>query len=137
MSEKRKVTYWDREDQENLTHEDFDEAVESILDGMCLPLPAKLQMCGYARLEIGDLNILEELLDNLDVEYSDREGDPTEPTKAMVEAAESLESIIERDYHVWACEIVERREVDVAEWVRANRPDWLADTTIQTRRKTG
>ena len=130
MSEIRKVEYWDVEDQENLTHEEFDVAVESILDGMGALLPAKLSMCGYARMALSIPDILDNLLEDLDEEYSSPDGDPTKLTPAMREAADAFEVVIRQAYHVYACDIIERVEVDVAAWVKANCPYWLKEGVV-------
>ena len=36
----------------------------------------------------------------------------------------AIESIL-NDYTIWRCVIVERETIDVAKWVKENRPDWL------------
>lgn len=67
---------------------------------------------------------LEQALEDLDEEHSD--GSATKPTPAMIEAADAFASAIEREYVSWACEVVEKRVVNVREWCAAHRPEWLA-----------
>jgi hypothetical protein len=129
MSEKREAAYWGAENQEQLSLEDVDEAIEEILGDAGKPdlLPAKIKIYGYAPMELEIPDILDDILEGLDEELGDPDGNPTEPTPVMIFAANTLRDAIEQEYHVWACEMIETREIDVAEWVGAHRADWLAD----------
>lgn len=84
---------------------------------------------GYARMApsvIADF-IVERELERLDEELGEPGGDESsEPTPAMLEAAEALATVIEREYKPWACEVIETRVVNVREWCAAHRPEWLA-----------
>ena len=125
----REIVYWDCEEQEHLTHDDMDDAIESILDDMApSPLPRKMKICGYARMEMKmATGALEDVLENLDMEYGDPDGERSDPTPKMQLAEEMFLEVVRSEYEVWTCEIVETREIDVAEWVAANQPGWLAD----------
>jgi hypothetical protein len=49
-------------------------------------------------------NALEEILCSLDEEYADMDGNPTEPTTAMLEAKDALAKAILQDYVPYNCE---------------------------------
>ena len=139
MSETRKVAYWGPEDCEQLTHEDMDEAIEEMLDGTYPgPLSGKIEVYGYARMEVGvPSGALEDVLENLHMEYGNPDENWEDPTPKMKLAEEMFLEVIRSEYKPYLCEIIETQEIDVAKWVLANRPDWLKDVTIQERRKTG
>ena len=125
----RTIEYWDSEDEERLTHTDREEAIESILDDIG-KLPEKIEICGFARMKLPEAeslatDVLERLLEGLDEDYGDPEGDYTNGTAEMKEAAVKFIATVLDEYVSWACEIVKRETVDVAAWVKKNRPDWL------------
>ena len=135
MSE-REIVFWGWEDDESLSHYDKDEAIEAMLDGMDEPiaaLPETIEVCGFARMEIhpnvlsADA-ILEDALERLDEEYADPHGEIEEPTPAMKTAAEAFVAVIKAEYMVWNCEVVARETVNVREWIKEHRPDWLEPT---------
>ncbi len=119
---------WGMEGDEYLNHTEMDVAIEAELDG-CDKLTGTLVICGYARYDKpkaekwGD-DILENLLERLDEDYGPPE-DSTDKTDAMKEAAKVFVQAVLDEYLVWRCEVVERKTIDVPEWVKANRPDWL------------
>ncbi len=127
--DEREIIYWDDEGEEWLTHDDMDDAIESILDDMApSPLPSRIEICGYALMVVKiATGALEDVLENLDMKYGNPDGDPKDPTPKMVLAEEMFLDVVSREYECWTCEIVERREIDVAEWVKSQRPDWLED----------
>ena len=127
MKEKE-IEFWDDEGTEILNYTDKDEAIEYILDGLD-ELPAKYEICGYARRimtesaeSLGD-SVLDDLLERLDDEYGGE--DETERTDEMKKAATIFANKMLSLYSVWQCEIVKRETIDVKEWVKENRPDWL------------
>lgn len=134
----RPVVIWHwRDDEEELPAcDDVDEAVYNAIHaagwGMCgkLERPGMLEetvtVYGFARMAPTVLawRYLEQALEDLDEEHSD--GSATKPTPAMIEAADAFASAIEREYVSWACEVVEKRVVNVREWCAAHRPEWLA-----------
>ena len=126
----RKVEFWDDEGTEILNFTDKDEAIEYILDGIG-ELPAKLEICGYTRREmtesaesLGD-SVLDDLLERLDDEYGGE--DETERTDEMKKSATIFANKMLSLYSVWQCEIVKKEIIDVNEWVKENRPDWLVN----------
>lgn len=130
MSEKRKAVYWGAPDEERLIHDDMDEAIEAIFDEWPDPLTGMVTVCGYARMEVSAHyldaeSILEDILERLDEEYGNPDGDRSEATPPMLDAAKALVAAIKAEYVPWACEEVERHEIDMAAWIREHRPDWL------------
>ena len=94
-------------------------------------LDDEITLYGYARMEVkvdGE-RILESVLENLDEDHAAPGGDGTSPTPAMIEAAHAFAIAIEDGYESWACEVVEKRVVNVREWCAANAPEWLAQLT--------
>ena len=134
----RPVVIWHyREDEEELPScDDPDEAIYNAIHeagwGMCgkLERPGMLEetvtVYGFARMapKVQAWRYLEQVLEDLDEEHSD--GSATKATPAMVEAADAFAAAIEREYVSWACEVVEKRVVNVREWCAVHRPGWLA-----------
>ena len=122
MSE-RKIECWDEPDREDLRFSDRDEAIEAILDAMDDPLPEKITICGYARMEVdlSSSDILTDFLERLDEDYGNPDGDLSEPTEAMKEAEKAFLAVIQREYEPWMCEEVCREEVNVSQWIDATR----------------
>jgi len=130
----RKIEVWGKEDDEQLTHTEMDDAIESELEGMEDPLPETIDVCGFARSMpnakrlAGD--VLERLLENLDAEYGNPDGymEYTDQyLESMKAAAEEFVAAVLDKYTVWACDFVKREKVNVQEWIKANRPDWLEE----------
>ena len=130
MSEEREIVYWDADGEERLTHDDRDEAIESILENSDQG-DGDLEICGYARMALpGTERMADEVLEHLFEytleEYSDPEGDyDAGQTDAMKAAAIKFIEVFKAEYVPWACEIVKRETIDVEEWIKENRPDWL------------
>ncbi len=129
----RTIVFWGTGDEEQLTHTDQDDAIEGILD--MGELSGTLEICGYARMELPGAeslcdHVLEHILEGLDEEHSDPEGSYSEPTDNMKEAAKVFVTAVLSEYTSWACEIVERKTIDVAAWVKENRPDWLEEKMV-------
>jgi hypothetical protein len=131
MSE-REIVFWGAEDDGNLSHEDIDEAIEEVLDGAPCGIADRLPiitMCGFARMPVSmsTLSPLEHCLEHLDEEYGDPDGDSDKPTPAMLEAEKVFLAVIQTEYKSWTCEVVERRKINVADWIKEHRPDWLEE----------
>jgi hypothetical protein len=132
--EERKVDYWGAQEEERLIYDDKNEAIEAILEDLGIEdiadMPETIEVCGYARMRPNIVesykgDILERLLESLDEEHADPEGDRTEPTEAMQEAEAAFLAVIQKEYEAWGCEEIIRETVNVKEWVKAHRPDWL------------
>lgn len=128
--------FWSCVDTEHLVHDDRDAAIEDHLDGLLSPetrdvlaaLPAEIEVMGYERMrptpkDVGDF--LDDVLTRLDEEYGDPDGDGTKSTPRMLEAERAFIAAVLDDYQSWACEQTHSETVNVADWVREHRPDWL------------
>lgn len=81
-----------------------EEPFDDIADTMQWPI----KVYEYRRMtlekDIIAEEVLEYVLDRLDSEYSDPNGDNTEPTELMKKAADNFSDIIAKEYIPWACE---------------------------------
>ena len=119
--EVRKAKYFGGPDDEQLYHESIDEYIEATLDDMYpgQPEPATLVVVGYVPMKASTWPedwVLEPLLENLDENYGNPDGDPTEPTEGMKKAARAFIDAVLAEYRVWACEEVTRETINIAEW---------------------
>lgn len=69
---------------------------------------------------------LNDILEGLDEEYGNPEGDYTKPTDAMKKAQEVFLKVVAEEYSSWACAEVVEKTINAHEWIKKNRPDWLA-----------
>lgn len=126
------TTFWGEIGDERLVHTSPDDAIESIIDSHH---PATID-------EIGDITVhefapvkpqlgsvhepLETLLERLDEEYGDPEGDGCEPTAAMLAAQKAFVDAVLAEYVPWACEPTGNKlTVNALEWAREHAPEWL------------
>jgi hypothetical protein len=130
VSEQSEKRWWGAPHCERYTHTDPDDAIEEILDEASGP-PADYGE--VVVVEVAPVNValyaysvLDPLLNDLDEEYGDPEGEPTEPTKAMKQAAAAFVRAVVADYKVWLCEPTGNEvRVNALDWVRVHRPHWL------------
>jgi len=131
MSEK--IVAWGLEDDERLSHSEMDDAIESVLDGIgdLNAPPETIEMCGFIHkkpsVKREATGALDRILESLDEEYGDPDGGYIEATDSMKDAAQEFVAAVLDEYTVWACEIVKRETVNVQEWIKENRPDWIGD----------
>ena len=123
-------------DQEELSAKTVNEAVETIADNFAPLLDdketpvthpetiviAKFQPMG---VDWDVQNPLEILLETLDENFGN-EWDSHPQTERMKEAERGFLEVVRSEYRVWQHEEVEggRVTVNVAEWIRENRPEW-------------
>ena len=121
---KREPTLWGEPDKEGPLHFDNkDDAINDLIDNFNEgEEPETITIAGYAPMKVVMPNILEMLLENLDEELSDPDGDLTEPTEAMKEAEKVFLAVIENEYKPWAHEEVCRKEINVKEWLAKIEP---------------
>lgn len=127
MSKKRKVVYWGPKNCEHLTHDNIEDAVEEMLEEFAGPekFPEKIQVYGYARKKIVMPDVVGWLLEALDEEYSDPDGDEiSKPTPKMKLAENVFYGVVRSEYYTFTCEIIETVEIYVSDWVELYRPDW-------------
>lgn len=122
-------------EQERLSSVEPDVAVCEWLDQHEIEFwPDELPVYGFRRMrfEFDAERILARALEDADEEHGDPDGDGTEPTEAMKDAALAFVEVLDREYVTWACE----REkapvltVNVAEWIRANEPAWCEEPEV-------
>ena len=121
----------------DMTWNDEDSAIEQHLDNHAVPLPEMITVDGYKPMELSAsraLSIIEGhadlIFENLAEEFSWEDmNSHWEPTDKIKTAMQALAKAISEDYPVRLMEPVSGSsyEVDVREWVRENRPAWLAD----------
>lgn len=114
------IVYWGKPDDEELTHEDRDEAIRAILDGY-EKLPDTITIAGFKRMDMSShiklLSPLEYCLEILNEEYGRPGGDDDDPTPAMIEAEERFKKVLEKEYVPYLCDIVRKEDVDVKVWL--------------------
>jgi len=132
MNEVRQPMFWGAQDEERLTHKEMDDAIESILDD-AETLDGVITVCGYVTLELPPAeeiatNLLDDILESYGGDYGDPEGSiADDETPLMRKAAEVFAAVFRQEYSVWACRVAETHTIDVREWVKEHRPDWLAE----------
>jgi len=134
MGLERKIDFWGLEDDENLTHTEMDDAIESILDGTgdIKDLPETIEVCGFVYLDLPSVEslasrVLGDFIEGLDENYSNPDAGYTKETGTMKEAAVAFVTTVLEKYKVWACDLVKRETINVREWIKENRSDWLED----------
>mgnify|MGYP001602610146 CR=1 FL=1 len=115
------VSLWGIDGEERLTDEDIDDRIDRIVDDMHPDLPSgEVEIIGFAktRVDAGSLadDVLYRTLSCLDEEYGDPDGDETDRTPAMKEAAAVFVAAILAEYTTWTCESVIHVTVDLAKW---------------------
>lgn len=126
--------FWAVGDLERLTATTPDEAIEDYLDNIePRDWPEAIEVRGFRPMVPSlptFLAPLNEVLEALDEEYGDPEGDGHKPSEAMLEAQAQFLRTVCSEYVSWQCEEVERSTVDVSTWVLENRPDWLQSDRV-------
>ena len=124
--------FWTCRDSEQLRCETVDEAVEEHLEMVLYDRdpsdwPETVTARGFKRgvVTYDGETVLERMLEHLDEEYSDPDGDDTKPTEGMKRAADAFVSAVLAEYTPWACEECETVTVNVKEWVTEHMPEWL------------
>ena len=132
----RKIEFWGEVDDKYLTHTEMNCAIEDILDSLWQEridsLPETIKVYGFARQRLSDASkefiakdCLERLLEGLDDEYAEPDAGYSDPTDGMIKASKEFVSAVLKEYVIWACEPVKHEIINVREWIKNNRPDWL------------
>lgn len=123
------------DDVVQLTDTDPDEAIEHFLDEIHPELPETVTVYGWKRAKINPSvslpqNVLERVLEDLDEQYGDPDGDNTDFTESMEAAAQAFVDAVVVEYQLtsWPHEIDKdfKMEVNTREWMRENAPEWFA-----------
>lgn len=120
-------------DQADAISEYLDECDKTTIREMVKTRPT-LTLVEFKRMEIDParLGVLEHLLEFLDEEYGNQDGDWTTPTPDMKSAELTFIKAVLKEYEVWQCEPTgKKEEVDILQWVTENEPDWLNEQEKQ------
>lgn len=131
--------YWGLPDEERYCHTDPDEAIEMILDDAG-DLEGTLEIVCMVpmKLILDSGQYLEYILERVDEDYGDPDGEPHKPSGALEEAAARFVELVKAEYgKPWACEEYCRVIVDVASWVKEYNPHWLTDSAVDKTPATG
>ena len=106
---KDKILYYGQEEQEILSSEPEDVVIDLITrekdyKGYPIKIYVFKQMEPFKDDEYYAKSILDDLLEDLDDEYGDPDGDNTEPTDNMKKASLSLAKVMKEEYRSWMCE---------------------------------
>ena len=83
------------------------ETIDDLLDGFPEGTPVEVHVfrkCKVNRVETIAFAVLDRLLEDLDDDYGDPDGDLTEPTDGMKWAAKVFIDAVLKEYVVWTCE---------------------------------
>lgn len=128
--------WWGVNDPERMSAKTPDEAIADYLDQRDNPDPRgwpadeTLHLSGYVPMVPTvpvHLTLLDTLLEALDEEFGDDDGDGTKATPAMEAAEQAFITAVLAEYEPFMCEDVYHETVNVREWVKAHRPDWLEE----------
>jgi hypothetical protein len=118
-----------------LTDTDPNEAIENFLDNIHPELPETVTVYGWRRAPVNASNTLaaqlvERVLEDLDEQYGDPDGDNTEINDVMRDAGWACVDAIVAEYQrtSWPHEIDKdfKMEVNTREWMKENAPEWFA-----------
>lgn len=129
--------YYGLGSSEQLRHHEVDSFVESYLDERePTDWPDTIEVVKWERqrLDDGDFLSPDDLYESLDEEYGDPGGDKSIPSENVLAIWEKFVRAVKDEYYVWACEPTDEViKVDVKDWLRKNRPDWIDDTDVRER----
>jgi hypothetical protein len=123
MIKKREVEFWSAmEDDDSLCETDIDQVIQDVIDyNGRSELSSEIEVYGFAKreLEIQDGISLEYLIERLDDDY----GNPHTGiliTQKMKDAERVFHEAIKSEYKVWACDLVEKRTINIDQWCKDN-----------------
>jgi hypothetical protein len=120
--------------EDHLIYTEPDEAIENFLEGLFEPdshgiegLPKTITLYGFEPMKVipSRCNPLECLLDDLDEEYGNPDGDRPAASSKMKDAEKAFIEAVVAEYRPWAHERTWECEVDVEAWVWDNMPEWI------------
>lgn len=116
-------SFWGMEDEERLSCTEIGERVQKFCEDYegDEPIPETIELIGFDSMKVNEGSYAEWLLDNLletlDEEYGDPDGDGTEPTEGMKQAANEFIKKVFSEYHAWNCEIVCKKTVHIKDYI--------------------
>ena len=123
MSKKREAEFWSAmEDDDSLCETDIDQVVQDVLDyNGRSEISSEIEVYGFAKkeLHLRDGDTLAPLIEMIDDVY----GNPNEETfitQKMKDAERVFHEVIESEYEVWACDLVEKRTINIDQWCKDN-----------------
>ena len=140
-----KVAFWSNDDgDEDLQHEDINDAIEEYLDRRAPSPPAKtleefwdsipeeVTVYGYARRAVTEddrvslsLRTIDRLIEMVEDELGGRD-QPSLPFRDdMKIAARTFVDAVLAEYTPWRCDVVCERTIDAHAWVKEHAADWL------------
>ena len=108
---------WYTVEDEEHGYDDLKEAINFFIEGQeDISYPISISVGKRMTLPIDGKSIIAEILENLDQEHSDPDGDYTKPTKEMLEASNKLAEIIKSQYKsFWIEPTGEKMEISESE----------------------
>jgi len=124
----KELFYYGGDDDERYNANTLDEYLESFVDEWCSyePFPEKITVNKAIpeKIPSGSCRVLENLLENLDEDFSDPDfGVATKPTPAMKKAEAAFMKVIRAEYKNYWLKTVEKIEVDLKKWCFENGYD--------------
>jgi hypothetical protein len=130
------------EDSERLTCTTPDEAIEEFIDQLWgdQPLPASITVYGWRRTALEpaswiNARAIEMVLENLDEDFGDPDGDATDVTEPMKAAAKVFVDAVAAEYQLtsWPHEVDKDflLEVNTREWIEEQAPEWRSSVRIE------
>jgi hypothetical protein len=119
-------TLWGGYEEEDLTHETADEAIEAIIDDWDPPYYKTIAVWEYKRKELPPVDkiseeILDILRDRLDEDYGSLEEETTIPNEVRI-AAERFAQVVRQEWPVWRMDRTENKVVvNVGEWLKEHQ----------------
>jgi len=126
IAEEKKTVFWScDQDQEILTCDSADEAIEQFLDGQEI-MPETVTVYGFSRKPV-DKKLLTERILEISQEHLDEEngGENGHDINTEIEnAAEEFAQVYIDNFESWQCEKNEEITFNTKEWIEKNHPDW-------------
>lgn len=130
-----KAKFWEIDgfDDEVLIHDDPEDAIQDYFDDLSdydlSEIPDELVVVGYAPMKITEIMIgdpLNRILEDLDSEYGDPNGNHMEPSERLLALEREFVKAIIEEYVPWACERTgEKVVINMREWVLKNHPEYF------------
>jgi hypothetical protein len=123
----KRAILWGSDGDEVLFCQTIDDYIELSIDDC--DEDYYITVYGYERMSVSVdyKSVLDHVLEHLDEEYGDPDGDYTLPNENMIKAAREFAVTIENEYEPWTCQVIGCVEVDVKAWIEKNKPEWIIE----------